>query len=71
MIGTMFGSGGLMYVAYFKARGLEKTVFRSTLAMTFLLDGAGRIVGFASAGFFTKEFFTMLAMALPLMGIPG
>ncbi len=69
MIGTMFGTGGPLYVTYFKARGLEKTVFRSTLAVAFLLDGAGRIVGFASAGFFTEEFFTLLAMALPLMGI--
>ena len=52
LIGTLFGTGGPLYVTYFKARGLEKAAFRTTLAVTFLLDGAGRIVGFASTGFF-------------------
>lgn len=69
MIGTMFGTGGPLYVTYFKARGLDKAAFRTTLAVTFLLDGAGRLVGFASTGFFNKEFFTMIAMALPVMAV--
>lgn len=69
MIGTLFGTGGPLYVTYLKARGLEKIVFRTTLAVAFLLDGAGRIVGFASAGFFNREFIAMMALALPVMGI--
>lgn len=69
LIGTLFGTGGPFYVTYFKARGLEKTAFRTTMAVTFLLDGAGRLVGFASTGFFNKEFFTMVAVALPVMAV--
>lgn len=69
MIGTLFGTGGPFYVTYFKARGLDKGAFRATLAVTFLLDGAGRIVGFASSGFFSLKFFSLVAMALPIMGL--
>lgn len=69
MIGTLFGTGGPLYVTYFKARGLNKAAFRTTLAVTFLLDGAGRIVGFASTGSFNMEFITLIAMALPVMAV--
>ena len=69
MIGTMFGTGGPFYVTYFKARGLEKAAFRTTLAVTFLLDGAGRLVGFATSGFFDFEFLKLVAMALPIMAV--
>jgi len=69
IIGTLFGTGGPFYVTYFKARGLDKAAFRATLAVTFLLDGAGRIVGFASSGFFNLKFLSLVAMALPIMGV--
>jgi len=69
MIGTLFGTGGPLYVTYFKARGLDKGAFRTTLAVTFLLDGAGRIVGYASTGFFNAEFFKLIAMALPVLAV--
>lgn len=69
LIGTLFGTGGPLYVTYFKARGLDKGAFRASLAVTFLLDGAGRLIGFASTGFFNKEFFTLIAMALPIMAV--
>lgn len=69
LIGTLFGTGGPFYVTYFKARGLEKTAFRTTLAVTFLMDGAGRLLGYATSGFFSFEFLTLVAMALPIMGI--
>jgi uncharacterized protein len=69
LIGTLFGTGGPFYVTYFKARGLDKTAFRTTLAVTFLLDGAGRLLGFATSGFFNLKFLTLVAMALPLMAL--
>lgn len=69
MIGTLFGTGGPMYVTYFKARGLDKAAFRTTLAVTFIMDGAGRIVGFATTGFFNREFLVLIAMALPIVAI--
>jgi uncharacterized membrane protein YfcA len=56
-------------VTYFKARGLDKAAFRTTLAVTFLLDGAGRLFGFATSGFINMEFLILVAMALPIMGV--
>lgn len=69
LIGTLFGTGGPFYVTYFKARGLDKMAFRTTLAVTFLLDGAGRLVGFATSGFFDLKFLISVAMALPIMAL--
>jgi uncharacterized membrane protein YfcA len=69
MVGTLFGTGGPFYVMYFKARGLEKGAFRATFATIFLLDGAGRLVGYVGSGFFTLQVLTMAAFALPIMGV--
>lgn len=67
MIGTLFGTGGPLYVTYFKARGLDKAVFRTTLAVTFLLDGIGLIAGFGSAGYLNMNLLTLLFISLPVM----
>ncbi len=69
MIGTLFGTGGPFYVTYFKARGLDKAEFRATFATVFLLDGAGRLVGYVTGGFFTVDFLALAATALPIMAV--
>ena len=69
MIGTLFGTGGPFYATYFKARGLGKASFRATFATIFLVDGAGRLLGYASSGFFTLNFFTLFLAALPIAAI--
>lgn len=69
MIGTLFGTGGPFYVTYFKARGLDKAAFRATFATIFLLDGAGRLLGYTTSGYFTLEFLTLLVAALPIAGV--
>ena len=69
VIGTLFGTGGPFYVSYFDARGLDKAAFRATLATMFLLDGAGRLVGYAVAGHFTEKFLLLVALALPIMAL--
>lgn len=69
MIGTLFGTGGPFYVTYFKARGLDKAAFRATFATIFLLDGAGRLVGYVGSGLFTLHFLTLAAAALPIMAV--
>lgn len=69
LIGTLFGTGGPFYVTYFKARGLGKAAFRATFAMIFLLDGAGRLLGYAISGYFSLEFLTLLLAALPIAGV--
>jgi len=69
LIGTLFGTGGPFYVTYFKARGLDKASFRATFATIFLLDGAGRLFGYVSTGFFTLKFLGLVALALPVMAV--
>jgi uncharacterized membrane protein YfcA len=69
LIGTLFGTGGPFYVMYFKARGLDKNSFRATFAAVFLIDGAGRLLGYAGSGLYTWDFLGVVALALPLMAI--
>lgn len=69
LIGTLFGTGGPFYVMYFKARGLDKAAFRATFATTFLIDGAGRLLGYIGSGLLTLSFLSVAAMALPLMAV--
>lgn len=68
-VGTLFGTGGPFYVAYLKHRGLPKTQFRATFATIFLLDGAGRLIGYLSSGYFDRDWLVFAALALPIMGI--
>ncbi len=67
-IGTLFGTGGPLYVMYFNLRKLEKTVFRATFAMNFLIDGAIRLIAYASIGFFHRDVLLALLAALPVVG---
>lgn len=67
LIGTLFGTGGPFYVVYLKHRGLPKTQFRATFATIFLMDGAGRLTGYLSGGFFDREWMVLAAASLPIM----
>jgi len=67
LIGTLFGTGGPMYVIYFQLRGLSKSLFRSTIATLFLIDGGMRMVGYVSSGFYNRDMVVWIAMAFPLM----
>jgi uncharacterized membrane protein YfcA len=67
LVGTLFGIGGPFYVMYFKARQLGKEAFRATLAAVFLIDGAGRLLGYFGSGLFTPPFLYILALAIPVM----
>jgi len=69
IIGTLFGTGGPFYVSYFSARGLGKAAFRATLTTMFLMDGAGRLVGYAVSGRFTADFLVMVAACIPIMAL--
>ncbi len=69
LVGTLFGTGGPFYVAYLKHRGLPKTQFRATFATIFLLDGAGRLTGYLSGGFFDRDWMILAALSMPVMGI--
>jgi len=67
LIGTLFGTGGPFYAIYLKLRGLEKSEFRATFAMIFLMDGAGRLSGYLLSGFFHWGTLLLVAASLPVM----
>jgi uncharacterized membrane protein YfcA len=67
-VGTLFGTGGPFYVIYFTLRGLEKTAFRATFAMNFLIDGAIRLVAYFLIGLYSQQMLICLLAALPVAG---
>lgn len=69
LIGTLFGTGGPLYVIYFQLRGLPKSMFRSTIATLFLLDGGLRFSGYVASGFYTRDMVVWIAVAFPIMAL--
>ena len=66
-IGALFGTGGPFYVIFLTLRGLEKSVFRATFATNFLIDGAIRLVAYASFGLLQTDVLIAMAGALPIV----
>lgn len=69
IVGTLFGTSGPLYVIYYQLRGLPKSVFRSTIATVFLIEGGIRLSGYAVAGLYNREHLLWIAISLPLMAI--
>ncbi len=67
LIGTLFGTGGPFYVIYLKLRGMDKSHFRATFAMIFLLDGAVRLAGYLFTGFYNLDSLLLVAVSVPVM----
>jgi len=67
IVGTLFGTGGPLYVIYLQVHRLPKGVFRATIASLFLIDGAARQVGYAAAGFYTVPLLALALAGIPLM----
>ena len=67
MIGALFGTGGPFYVVYLKMRRLNKSQFRSTIAMIFLVDGGARMTGYALNGLFTSQVLWLVLTLLPVL----
>ena len=68
-VGTIFGTGGPFYVIYLGLRALEKTTFRATFAINFLIDGALRLGAFGLFGFFQGGVLMGSIVALPIVGL--
>jgi len=68
-IGTLFGTGGPFYVIYLNLRKHDKHSFRATMSSIFLIDGAMRLAGFASRGFYNLEAFYYIICAIPVAGL--
>ncbi|MBL4711586.1 MAG: sulfite exporter TauE/SafE family protein, partial [Gammaproteobacteria bacterium] len=67
IVGALFGTGGPFYVVYLKMRQLNKSQFRATIAMIFLLDGGARMTGYAINGLYTPQVLWMTAVLLPVL----
>ena len=68
-VGTIFGTGGPFYVIYLGLRALEKTAFRATFAINFLIDGAIRLGAFGLFGFFKGGVLMGSIAALPIVAL--
>jgi uncharacterized membrane protein YfcA len=68
LVGTLFGTGGPFYVIYLNLRGLDRTVFRATFAMNFLIDGGVRLAAFVAAGLYHLQTVGYLLAAVPIAG---
>ncbi len=65
LVGGLFGTGGPFYVIYYRLRQLPKTPMLASFAMTFVLDGGVRILGFAWGGHYTEQHAWLLALMAP------
>jgi len=68
LVGTLFGTGGPFYVIYLNLRGLDRSVFRVTFAMNFLIDGGVRLAAFVAAGLYHRQTLGYLLAAVPVAG---
>jgi len=68
LLGTLFGTGGPFYAIYLHSRALERTTFRATFALNFLIDGGVRLIAYAFMGLLTRETLLHIAAALPIAG---
>ena len=66
LLGTLFGTGGPFYAIYLHSRALERTTFRATFALNFLIDGGVRLIAYAFMGLLTRETLLHIAAALPI-----
>jgi uncharacterized membrane protein YfcA len=69
LLGTLFGTGGPFYAIYLNLRGLERSTFRATFALNFLIDGGVRLIAYAALGLLNRETLLHIALALPLVGV--
>lgn len=66
-VGALFGTGGPFYVVYLKMRQLDKSQFRATIAMIFLVDGGARMTGYALNGLFTTQVLILVLTLFPVL----
>jgi uncharacterized membrane protein YfcA len=69
LVGTLFGTGGPLYIIYFNLRQLEKTALRACFATYFVIDGTVRIAGYAAFGLLSKQLLLALGLALPVAAL--
>lgn len=69
-VSALFGTGGPPYVIYLTHRIRDKSVFRATTSLLFLMEGSLRTVVFAVTGLLLQpDLLTSYLVGLPLMGL--
>lgn len=66
VLGGLLGTGGPFYAIYLNWRALDRTAFRATFALNFLIDGGVRLIAYAVMGLLSLETFLHIAAALPI-----
>jgi uncharacterized membrane protein YfcA len=66
LVGTVFGTGGPFYVIYLNLRALERTAFRATFAVNYLIDGGIRLGAYVAMGLLGGRTLTAIALTLPV-----
>ena len=66
LLGTLFGTGGPFYAIYLNMRALDRTAFRATFALNFLIDGGVRLIAYAVLGILHRETLLHIAAAVPI-----
>ncbi len=69
LIGTLFGTGGPLYMIYLSLRGLHKDEIRASYATYFFVDGSIRIAGFTAVGFLSWQLLGYLFVWMPAAAI--
>ena len=65
-LGSIFGSGGgLIHIAYFQEIIQDKSVFRSTIALSFMIGIIFRIIGYGIAGLFNSTVIIYFRYLIP------
>lgn len=67
IVGAIFGTGGPFYVIYFRLRGLDKTAFRATISISFVVDGSLRIIGFIMSRALQAHMTILILCSIPLV----
>ena len=67
LLGTLFGTGGPFYAIYLNLRGLERSAFRATFAVNFLIDGGVRLIAYSVIGLLNRDTLLHVVLALPLV----
>ena len=67
LLGTLFGTGGPFYAIYLNLRALDKSAFRATFALNFLIDGGVRLIAYAVMGLLNRETLVHVLVALPIV----
>ena len=67
LVGALFGNGGPFYVIYLKMRQLDRSQFRATIAMIFLLDGGFRVAGYSTSGLYNSQVLWLVVILFPVL----